>query len=553
MKEMLSFQDITWCWRLIRHRRGKYWALVLLSVWKGVAPALSPFITKMIIDAALSRAIPMFWDSIWLMLAFLGVNTIVGYLSGILAFRFMNLCRIDLQQSHIATVFAKPYEAIDQMTQGEWITLLQSDAGVIARQIAYLGPQAVMIVVRIIALLIALLLFNTLYALILLAASLIAMLVMLWLRKKVMPLHYEARKSEEGVSSLLQEIFVNSAMIRVFDMLKNIRHRLREQQENLMNKYDRKNKIHVAAATAFSSSNQLVYFVALIWGGIGIMQGRLSYGSMMAIAQLTSRIQGTAVDITALFPNLYTLVTSISRMRAADERESPDARVYDVSKTLEALEFKDVSFGYHGACLLLSRLSFRVDRPGVLGIKGETGKGKTTLLKLMLGLYQPNEGSIRLILRSQEALDVFHSRGAFGYVSQSFQLFSGSLGDNIAAFCEDIPTETIRQAAKDACIHDFIMGLPEGYDTLIQEYHQGLSQGQAQRVAIARALANPAPIIIFDEATSALDSKIEQKVLQNITRDNRRILIFVSHRPEVWGLCGTVYTLSDQGALIPGP
>ncbi len=281
---------------------------------------------------------------------------------------------------------------------------------------------------------------------------------------------------------------------------------------------------------------QLGYYAALILCSLLILGGAMTYGTMTAILQLVSQIQSP-------FSNVGDVISSLYKSEAAGERlleimnlPDEDSRRIDAGEvnalygSMKALVLDGVSFGYKDD-KVLENASARMEKGEFLLVSGRSGIGKSTLFKLILGVYKPLSGSIYLEDKdgNKRALDE-STRGLFAYVPQSNMVFSGTIRENLTFFSGERSDEQIMSAARLACADEFIEKLHDGLDSQLIERGQGLSQGQAQRIAIARALLTDAPILILDEATSALDADTENKVLNNLSGLGGKSVMFISHR-----------------------
>ena len=216
---------------------------------------------------------------------------------------------------------------------------------------------------------------------------------------------------------------------------------------------------------------------------------------------------------------------------------------------VDKLVIEGVGFSY-GDRVILEDVNIGFRRGEFAIIAGPSGEGKTTLLRMLLGLVVPASGEIYLAGRNGERLKVgAGTRKYFTYVPQGNLIISGTIAENIKYGNPDAGDAEMVECAKAACIYDFIIEQPQGFDTLIGERGLGLSEGQAQRIAIARALLNRAPILLFDEATSALDPKLEKQILENLREYAKdKILIFVSHRRSIDRICNRAIIL-DKGTF----
>jgi len=214
----------------------------------------------------------------------------------------------------------------------------------------------------------------------------------------------------------------------------------------------------------------------------------------------------------------------------------------------QSIRFDDISFAYDNV-EVLENIDFTIETGDTMAITGLSGGGKSTMFLLMLGIYQPQKGSIYINDGENRYKAGKDTRRLFAYVPQGNTLFSGTIRENIAMFCGEVSEDDIWKAAECACIGEFLEELPEKLDTVIGERGIGLSEGQAQRIAIARAVLSGAPVLLLDEATSALDNETEKKVLQNIHALVGKTCMIVTHRKEALSICNRFVHL-ENGKMI---
>ena len=207
-----------------------------------------------------------------------------------------------------------------------------------------------------------------------------------------------------------------------------------------------------------------------------------------------------------------------------------------------------MSFGYTPETQVFHNVDFKADPGEIVALVGPFGQGKTTMIRIILGLVSPQEGTAGIVLDEGTFIpgnaDI---RLYFSYVPQGNTILSGTIAENMRIVKEDAADEEIIRCLKTACAWDFVEKLPEGINSPVGERGRGLSEGQAQRIAIARALLRDAPVLLLDEATSALDVATERAVLRNIMQgDDARTCIVTTHRPSVLNLCQRVYGVMDQ-------
>ncbi|MBQ1477683.1 MAG: ABC transporter ATP-binding protein, partial [Erysipelotrichaceae bacterium] len=284
------------------------------------------------------------------------------------------------------------------------------------------------------------------------------------------------------------------------------------------------------------------YCLYLLWNH------QITYGTMTLFLTQRGRMAAAFNNTVAIIPNF--LNASISAHRIRELSQLPKEKHLSSKKTEGKLSvvLEDVDFAYEEEKPVLLNANFKADPGEIVALIGPSGQGKTTLIRLMLGLIEPQKGKAGLL--DEEGIftpgnaDLRHH---FSYVPQGNTILSGTIAENMRIVKEDAPDEEIVEALKCACAWDFVKEMSEGINSSVGEKGRGLSEGQGQRIAIARALLRDAPVLLLDEATSALDVATERKVLRNIMDRNRdRTCIVTTHRPSVLSLADKVYGVENK-------
>jgi ABC-type bacteriocin/lantibiotic exporter with double-glycine peptidase domain len=289
------------------------------------------------------------------------------------------------------------------------------------------------------------------------------------------------------------------------------------------------------------------YLTAFLWGAYGLAKGTVTFGIMTAYLQLVGRIQRPLHDLLRLLPTLVTAKASIDRLiflTGFAKEESGESLPLERNVTLMV---DKLTFGYKGSAKPVLNEFSMMAKPGTMvALTGKTGAGKTTFVRLLLGLVKPDSGTIRIADETQ-SLDVSEqTRANFVYVPQGGSLFSGTIRENLLLGDPNADDAMLNQVLTTAAA-DFVFNLPEGVDTVLGQDGVGLSEGQAQRIAIARALLRKGNVLLFDEATSALDIETEKRFLHNLKAGLQdRIAIFITHSEEVAAFCDYRYHLSSE-------
>lgn len=354
------------------------------------------------------------------------------------------------------------------------------------------------------------------------------------------------RGSDSRIQSVLQETIQNRMLIKTLEKDDAVINKLEASQSEL-----RHNVIKRTAFTVFSSfvlnfGFALGYLTAFLWSAIRMYNHTLSFGGMTAFLQLVARIQGPARNLTKLVPLFAAAITAAERlMELEDNPLEPQGDPLRVKgRGGIGVRLDDVSFAYDdGEREILKNFSYNFTPGSCTAVLGETGAGKTTLIRLILALVRPQKGRAAVYGDNGTEYELSSlTRCNFVYVPQGNTLLSGTIRDNLRLGRLSADDDDMREALVKACA-DFVFDLPCGLDTVCSEDGGGLSEGQAQRIAIARALLRNGDIMIFDEATSSLDPDTERSLLKNLLENNSKTIIFVTHRMAVTTFCNNVLKL----------
>ena len=374
-----------------------------------------------------------------------------------------------------------------------------------------------------------------------------------WFQRRAQPLYANVREKVGLLSTRLSNNIAGIATIKSFTREK---YEL-AQVERESTDYVEANRGAIRISSAFIPIIRmaiLVGFVAtLVYGGKLTLAGELNAGAYSVLVFLTQRLLWPLTRL-AETVDLYERAMASTR-RILNLIEVPiQTRSGETALPIEQVkgevEFDHVSFAYSSGSKVLHDINLRIAPGETVAVVGQTGSGKSTLMKLMLRFYAASEGQIRLDGHDLADLKVADLRAAYGLVSQDVFLFHGSVADNIAYGRSDASQAEIEAAAKAAEAHDFILELPEGYQTVVGERGQKLSGGQRQRISIARAVLKDPPVLILDEATSAVDNETEaaiQRSMQVITKG--RTTLMVAHRLSTIVSADRICVL-DQGRIV---
>ncbi len=447
---------------------------------------------------------------------------------------------ISLREKLFINLNNKKYSDLDKFHSGDILNRFTSDVEIVVSNTVSLLPDICSILSKIILGTLAMLLLEWKITLLVLCLGVIVPAIGRIINKRYKYLHKESIRTEGVTRSFLQECFENSIILKTFKseapfvkrlnayMLDNYRFKLKRAILTVIS--------HLGIYSFFT----LGYYAVLVWGAVEISKGNISFGLLVAFLQLVSQIRAPLQNVSGILPKYYALIASGERLieleSLEDELALPKPKPHE---EFESITGENITFSY-GSKPILNDFSFKIEKGSMTAIIGSSGIGKSTLFKLILGLYKTDKGAIKINGKTQ--IDA-SARSLFAFVPQGNMLISGTIRDNLTLCNSNIPLSDIIKACKTAEIHDYIASLENGYDTLLTERGGGLSEGQIQRLAIARALLADTPVLLLDEATSALDQKTELLLLSNIKALKEKTVLLVTHRKTSIDFCDNIITI----------
>lgn len=360
----------------------------------------------------------------------------------------------------------------------------------------------------------------------------------------------DVRAEDSRVQSALQETIQHRMLIKTLESEAVMVDRLERTQGALRHKVVKRTAFSVFSNTILNLGFALGYLVAFLWAAVRMSAHSLSFGGMTAFLQLVNRIQSPARSLTRLVPAFVSVFTAAERLMELEESPLDEQGEPIAFKAPTGIRLEHVSCAYDDGVEVLRDISFDFKPGTCTAVLGETGAGKTTLIRVILGLMAPKGGKAEIYQGEAASYPIGNggvrlsplTRCNLAYVPQGNTLLSGTVRDNLRLGRLSATDEEMREALRMSCA-DFLFDTPDGLDTICGEQGSGLSEGQAQRIAIARALLRDCPVLLLDEATSALDPDTERQLLSNILSGKRRTVIFITHRLAVKDYCDQTLTI----------
>lgn len=356
----------------------------------------------------------------------------------------------------------------------------------------------------------------------------------------------DIRKDESRIQMQVQEGMEHNAVLRSLGSEQWVTDRLDTMQQRLRGNVMRRTRFTVVTRLVMGCAFGLGYLLAFVWGGIGLRNGTITFGVMTSFLQLVGMIQHPILQLLNMVPGVIHATASIDRLEELANVEQEESIVEDKQQPVAVVGIRmdNVSFRYAtGDRLVIDSFIHDFKAGSKTAIMGETGIGKTTLFRLLLGFLRPTSGSISLYRADGEEPVSAKTRHDFVFVPQGNTLMSGSIRYNLQLAKPDATDDELWEVLHTACA-DFVKELPDGLDTTLGERGSGLSEGQAQRIAIARGLLRPGFILLLDEISSSLDEPTEQELYHRLFAFNpQKTMIFITHRSAVTEHCDEVVRL----------
>lgn len=537
---------VSWLWGAWRGNRLQ----AILNASIGLLDVAVSLAQVWAVKNAIDVAAETIDGNIYVAVAIFGILILASFALSISAIWVRNILGIKAQNQ-------MQRQLLDRMLRAEWhgkesrhsgdvLNRLETDVNVVVDFLAETIPNTLSVLALFIGAFWYLFSMDAMLAIVTIAIIPLFILLSKLYVRQMRNLTRTVRNSDSKVQSVLQETIQNRMLIKTLESGDAMVGKLAGTQQELRQNVVRKTTFSVFSNLILNVGFAAGYLVAFLWAAIRLSQHTLTFGGMTAFLQLVNKIQGPARNLTKLVPAFVSVLTAAERLMELEEDPMEEQGNSIPMEAPCGIRFDNVSYAYDNEeQLTINNLSFDFKPGSCTALLGETGAGKTTIVRMILALLKPKSGAITIYNNKVEEQLSPLLRCNLVYVPQGNTLMSGTIRDNLLLGKPDATEKEMKEALKKSCA-EFVMQLPDGIDTICTEKGGGLSEGQAQRIAIARALLRNRPIMIFDESTSALDPETERQLLANILSKKDKTIIFVTHRPAVVEYCDHTLKINKQ-------
>ena len=525
---------LIWLWR---HSRGIRWNTVVRivagigQVWLGL---LMVWLSKRFIDETIRTGSSgdVLRMILWLVLTVVGgilLRQAYYYLTVVASTRQTNMLRLKM----FSSLFRRQLYSGDELHSGDVTSRLAKDIEVVCNATTDMLPQMFITGIQLCGAFLLLRYLDERLAWALLLLTPVALVFGKLVARKLRQMTLDIRNDESRIQMHVQEGMEHNAVLRSLGSEQWVTERLDSMQERLKGNVMRRTRFTVVTRLALGCAFGLGYLLAFVWGGLQLRTGAITFGVMTSFLQLVGQIQTPIMQLLNMIPALIHATASIDRLEEVVAQEdgplvSAASDTRKPAPRTRGIRFENVSFRYAtGDREILSHFTHEFKAGTKTAIVGETGIGKTTLFRLILGFIEPTEGQVEV-------------DGNLCFVPQGNTLMSGTIRYNLQLAKPDATDDELREVLHTACA-DFVEDLPQGIDTELGERGSGLSEGQAQRIAIARGLLRPGNILLLDEISSALDEPTERELYRRLfAACPDKTMLFITHRLTVTEQCDDV-------------
>lgn len=547
------WDEFKWMFSYAKNYKLEIIFYTFLGIFSTIMALLSSVASKELIDIVTGyktdKALLMAVMMVGMSLFSLFFNQIMSRITMKINIRIQN----DIQADIFEKIMKVNWLDLSKYHSGDLLNRFSSDVGTVAGSAIGWVPNMIITFFNFIATLLLILYYDPSMMILSLVNAPVMLIASRYTMARMRKFDKKVKEMNSRVTSFQSETFANVDSIKSFNLMDTFTKKLKGFQNEYKEVNLEYNMFSIKSNVVLSLIGMVINFSFYGWAVYRLWTRQITYGEMTLFLQQSSRLASAFKSLISIIPSTISSTISASRLMEIINlpAEEEDKEVYEHLEEAKeegfTLALKDVTFAYVANKKVLVDSSMEA-RPGeIVALVGPSGEGKTTLIRMFLGLIHPENGEAIMCDKDGKEVKLgITTRNMFAYVPQGNTIFSGSIADNLRMVKEDASDEEIIDALKTACAYEFVEKLEKGIYTEIGARGKGLSEGQAQRISIARAILRDAPVLLLDEATSALDVVTERKVLNNIILQKpNKTCIVTTHRPSVLNMCQRVYRVID--------
>ena len=544
--------DWKWIFSYSARYKGAIAFYVILGIFSTSMGLVSSVASKYMIDIITGYETSKLWVMILIMVG----STIFSLAFSSIISRISTKLSIDINNDIQADIFDKIVDAdwlsLNKYSNGDILNRFNGDIGTVSSNAISWLPTIIIAVYNFVATFFVIMHYDWVMAVIALGSAPVMLLMSRFMIKKQRDYSKKVREMSSQLMTFEVEAFYNFDTIKSFGVAPHYSKKMRWWQGKFRDISLKYNLFSIKTNIFLSILGTVVQFIAFGYCLFRLWTNDITYGTMTLFLQQRSNLSSAFNSVVSIIPAFLNSSVSAHRIRELVELPKevhiPESGEMDqyVEQGFE-VQMKDVNFSYVEGTRVITDSAFQAKPGEIVALVGPSGEGKTTMIRLILGLVRPEDGAVKLRAASGQEIEMnAETRHLFAYVPQGNTILSGTIAENMRMVKEDATDEEIIEALKVACAWDFVEKLPLQINNSVGERGRGLSEGQAQRIAIARAVLRDAPILLLDEATSALDVTTERTVLKNIVKQHpNKTCMVTTHRPSVLNLCQRVYRVME--------
>ena len=551
-----------------KQKRGIVY-LLIIQILTGICGAFNALFLHDIINAAVASRRSQFWKAVGCYALLVGLQLAFAALRRYLEEYTRSSLENCFKERLFDEILTKPYALVTETHSGEWMNRLTNDTVVVANGMTEILPGMAGMAVKMFSAIVMISILTPVFMYVLIPGAILLLFFSTLFRKNMKKLHKSIQEYDGRLRIFLQEMLSSMLIIRSYAVEVETEDTAKEKMKLHQKARMKRNHFSNICNIGFGILMNGAYVLSAVICGYGIINHTLSYGTFVAVFQLVSQVQSPFANISGYIPKFYAMLASAERLMEIEHTEAQKPcrvkSLEEIKKYYEqdfaGFQFENICFSYiplkhdgetecQSTPIVLSDISFLIHKREYIAITGISGCGKSTILKLLMCLYQQDKGQRYVLLKDRkQILDISWQR-LFAYVPQGNYLMSGTIRE-IITFSDKSrmkDTEKIWAALRIACAEEFISDI--GLDAQLGERGYGLSEGQMQRVAIARAVFSEGPVLILDECTSALDEDTEKQVLYNLKNITDKTVLIVTHRPAALEICDRLFVFTKHGLEV---